>query len=43
MPAKSICPQCGQGNRSPNHVCIPSAVERMERKKAALKAVQSKR
>lgn len=36
MPAKAMCPDCGQKYRSPAHICDPMRVERENRRKAAL-------
>lgn len=38
MPAKSMCPNCGQKWRSPAHLCHPTRVAKMQRKRAAVAA-----
>lgn len=42
MPAKSICPNCGQKFRNASHICMPTSVQKMDKRKAAIAAVSSK-
>lgn len=42
MPAKSICPNCGQKYRSAAHICIPTSVDKMDRRKAAIRSLTQK-
>ena len=42
MPAKSICPNCGLKYRGPAHICIPTSVEKMDRRRKAVAAAQQK-
>lgn len=42
MPAKAMCPNCGQKARGASHLCDPVKVEREQRRVAALAKVQAK-
>lgn len=42
MPAKSICPNCGQKLRNASHICMPTSVAKMDKRKAAIAAATTK-
>lgn len=42
MPAKSMCPNCGQKSRGPAHLCDPVKVKSEKRRTGALAKLQQK-